>query len=59
MIPTELNRDRKSAPQKEWRRPVLRKLAIEATASSGKGGALNNSDGSGAPKTADAQGQHS
>jgi len=58
MTSTQANRDRNPA-QKEWQRPVLRKLLIEATASSSKIGATNNADGSGAPKTADAAGQHS
>ncbi len=44
---------------KEWRRPELRKLPIAATASSNKSGAMNNSDGTGNPKTADAHGQFS
>jgi hypothetical protein len=45
--------------QKEWHRPQLRKLPIAATASSNKTGAINNSDGTGNPKTADANGQFS
>jgi hypothetical protein len=49
-----------NAARKEWRRPVLRKLPIAATANSqGKASAVNNSDGSGMPKSADAHGQFS
>jgi hypothetical protein len=45
--------------QKEWRRPVLRKLSIEATAGSTSKTGSANSDGGGTPKTADATGQFS
>lgn len=43
---------------KEWRQPELRKLPIEATSSSQKGGA-DNAEGPGGPKNADAASQFS
>jgi len=44
--------------QKEWRPPQLRKLLIEATASSSAKTGSANADGNN-PKTADATGQFS
>ena len=41
---------------KEWRQPELRKLPIEATSSSQKGG-LDNAESAGGPKNADAGSQ--
>ena len=43
--------------QKEWRRPELRKLPIEATSGSTSKGGPNNADGTSTPKNADASGQ--
>ena len=47
------------ASQKEWRQPELRKLPIEATATSPSKTGSANADVLGGPKTADATGQFS
>jgi len=61
MMPTGSNADSKAREShpKEWRRPELRKLPVEATASSPSKGGLANSDVFGGPKVADAAGQYS
>ena len=55
MVPT----GSKNAAPREWRRPELRKLPVEATASSPSKTGTDNADVIGGPKTADASGQFS
>jgi hypothetical protein len=56
---TPLNSDTNAGAQKEWHRPELKKLPIEATSGSPSKTGSANADVLQGPKTADATGQFS
>ena len=59
MIPRDITSPAQGSDRKEWCRPELRKLPIQATATSPSKGGIDNADVVGGPKGADAGGQFS